>query len=753
MRGRGAADIAAREGRAWRRLCRWPQYVVWLRLAALPLQRLAEARGRLFPCAVVCLAIGIGLWFALPFEPGAGLYFGIGAACLLALALGLRGPDLAQPLALAAFWLLLGLLAAGFRAHMVAAPMLDQHYYGAVTGRVVEIDRSQSDALRLTLDRVVLERYGPERLPQRVRISLRGKAPRQPPLPGQVVMTTAHLSAPQGPAEPGGFNFRRMAFFDRLGAVGYTATPVVLWAEAEGGTQIINRLRGTISRALLAAMPGQAGAFATGAMTGDRAAITAATAQDLRDSSLAHLLAISGMNMAFLVAFVFALIRNGLALLPWLALRLDGKKLAALVSLAVGLFYLLLSGANVATQRAFLMVSVMLVAILLDRRALTLRSVAISGLILLLWQPEALLEAGFQMSFAATVALICGLGAANRWMKQLRMPRWVIPPLVAILSSALGGLATAPYVAAHFNRFAGLGFFANLLTAPVMGLMIMPGGVMAALLWPLGLAAPALWLMELGAAWILYVAHHTSAIEGAVTAIAAPDRWVIPVLSLSFAWAVLISGWPRLLGLLPAGLALALWLSPLEPRPDLLISADGKLVGLLGPEGRAVSVARGGGFSAASWLARDGDLAGQAAAATRPGFSGPRSARSFELGGWRAVALSGKSAAENLPAACAAYDLVITSAVSDWPLAGQAPVKVSPQGGSGDTPPRRCRLIDAQMLAETGAVALDLREGALILLRSREAARRWMMPSGRAARAGGASGEYGYRRLTLELPH
>jgi competence protein ComEC len=721
VRGRGAMDIAARAGPVWRGL-----WLLGLRVAAWPLRRLAEARGRLFPCAVVCLAIGIGCWFLLPFEPGAALYFGIGLSCLLALALGLRGPDLMQPLALAAFWLLLGPLACGLRTHSVAAPMLDHPYYGAVTGRVVGIDRSQSDTLRLTLDRVVLERYRPERLPQRVRISLRGKAPRQAPLPGQVVMTTAYLSAPQGPAEPGGFNFRRMAFFDRLGAVGYTATPVVLWAEAGHGTQIIDRLRGAISRALLAAMPGQAGAFATGAMTGDRSAINAASAQDLRDSSLAHLLAISGMNMAFLVAFVFALIRNGLALMPWLALRLDGKKLAALVSLAVGLFYLLLSGANVATQRAFLMVVVMLVAILIDRRALTLGSVAISGLILLLWQPESLLEAGFQMSFAATVALICGLGAANRRMVGARLPRWAMPPVVAILSSALGGLATAPYVAAHFNRFADLGFFANLLTAPVMGLMIMPGGVMAALLWPLGLAAPALWLMHQGAAWILYIAHRIAAIEGAVTAIAAPDRWVIPVLSLSFAWAVLVGGRWRLLGLLPAGLSLSLWLLSPADRPDLLISADGKLVGLLGPRGRALSVARGGGFSAANWLARDGDLAGQVAAAARPGFSGPRSARSFDLGGWRAVALSGKSAAQNLSAACAAYDLVITSAVAARPLIDEPPKNTALRTDSARDPPRRCLLIDALMLRETGAVAFDLREGRLNMLRSHEAARQWM---------------------------
>ena len=123
------------------------------------------------------------------------------------------------------------------------------------------------------------------------------------------------------------------------------------------------------------------------------------------------MLAISGMNMAFLTGFVFALFRYGLALIPYVALRVNTKKVAAVVSLAVALFYLLLSGANVATERAFIMISVVLGAVLLDRRALSLRSVALSAVVLLALRPESLLDAGFQMSFAATTALIAGFGA------------------------------------------------------------------------------------------------------------------------------------------------------------------------------------------------------------------------------------------------------------------------------------------------------------------------------------------------------
>jgi competence protein ComEC len=101
-----------------------------------------------------------------------------------------------------------------------------------------------------------------------------------------------------------------------------------------------------LSRSIMAALPGDAGAFASGAMTGDRSGISRETVEALRDSNLAHLLAISGMNMAFLTGFVFFLMRYGLALVPPFALRVNTKKLAAVVAFGVALFYLLLSGSS-----------------------------------------------------------------------------------------------------------------------------------------------------------------------------------------------------------------------------------------------------------------------------------------------------------------------------------------------------------------------------------------------------------------------
>src|SRR6056297_2423687 len=364
---------------------------------------LLEQRGHLFPWTPVFLAAGIGFYFALRIEPPVLLLWLCGALGLLALVQNRAGP-LWGPLLCAGALISLGFALAGARAHQIAGPVLDFRYYGAVEGRIVKIDRSASDALRLTLDRVVLDRMNPANVPDRVRVSLHGQQGFITPRPGLRVMMTAHLVPPSGPVEPGGFDFQRHAWFLGIGAVGYTRTPVLTAGEA-AGWQALFRARMALSAHVQDRLPGQVGAFAAAIMTGDRSGLSQETLQAMRVSNLAHLLAISGLHMGLLAGFVFAACRLGLAALPGIGLRWPIKKIAAGVAILAGAGYLGLSGGNVATERAFVMVAVMLVAVMLDRRALSLRAVAVAAVIVLCLQPEALLGPGFQMSFAATVAL------------------------------------------------------------------------------------------------------------------------------------------------------------------------------------------------------------------------------------------------------------------------------------------------------------------------------------------------------------
>lgn len=648
-------------------------------------------RGALFGWVPVALAWGIGGFFSLQSEPSEPLLWLLAGAALGLAALGWRGGEWIGPLALGAALVLAGFCIAGLRTHLVAGPVLGWRYYGPVEGRIVAIDRSASDALRLTLDRVVLSRTAPARVPTRVRVSLHGDQGHFSAIPGRRVMMTAHLSPPGGPVEPGGFDFQRHAWFLELGAVGYTRTPVLAIAPAQGAQRLF-RARMALSAHVQARLAGQEGAFAAAIMTGDRSGLDQDTLAAMRVSNLAHLLAISGLHMGLLAGFVFAAFRLGFAAIPGLGLRLPGKKISAVLALAAAAAYLGLSGGNVATERAFVMVAVMLVAVMLDRRALSLRAVAVAAIIVLCLRPEALMGPGFQMSFAATVALVAVFG----WLRDAQValgPRWLRPVLTVLISSAVAGAATAPVGAAHFNQFAQYGLIANLASVPLMGVLVMPSAVLAACLLPLGLDWIALWAMGLGLRWILAVSAWVADLDGARVLVSAPGPVVLPLLAFGALLIVLWRGDGRAVGVIPMGLAVWFWTG--TARPVILISETASLVGVMTDQGRALNKPRGGGFVAQNWLENDGDAADQETAFARwPGAMSDESAIRL---------IEGKAAARHALKCEGAKVLVMTTDPETAPPAGLG-----------------CDVITPATLRATGALALYDSETGLRIIGARE---------------------------------
>jgi len=690
----------------------------------------ASRRAGVLPWVPLWLSLGIFGWFSLAEEPGAFFYITCAALGIGALALWQAGPGLAGRLgwgmvdrlriaALAMLFIALGAVLSGLRSDLVAAPVLGFRYYGAVEGRVVEIDRSSRDRMRLTLDRVVLDDVAPARVPKRVRISLIG-AEQQLPVPGQRVMLTAHLGPPGGPAEPGGFDFRRLAWFEGLGAIGYARTPVVtVEPPRAGGALALHRLRMRLSAAIQNSIGGQAGAVSAALMTGDRSAITEATNDVMRASNLYHIISISGLHMSMLAGFVYAALRlTGVAIQ-----RLRGQsgasvhKWAAMGALVAAAIYLWLSGSDVATERSFVMIAVMLLAIVFDRRAISLRTVAVAGVVILASTPEALMAPGFQMSFAATVGLIL---IHEPWRRIApHLPWWLRPVLVLLISSLVAGLVTAPIAAAHFGRLSQYGTLANLLVVPVAGMVVMPAGVVAALLVPLGLHDLALWFMGIGSKWMLLVATWIAGFDGTTALVPAPPRMVLPLMALGAAMAVLAPVGARYglagnialrravgLGMVCAGMIH--W--SLAQRPMVLISPQGDAVGVLIGEGRVPSKPKGGAFVVSEWLQADGDPRDQTAAAARPGWEGEAPVRSLRLdfgaGGVLLHHLTGKRAVGLAPPLCRDGAII----VADIPLG-------LPAARKGD-----CTVLDAAVLRATGAVAITDLDGAPHLTTSRERA-------------------------------
>jgi competence protein ComEC len=259
----------------------------------------------------------------------------------------------------------------------------------------------------------------------------------------------------------------------------------------------IDSVREAIDKRIRAVLPGDRGSIASALITGKRDAISSQVNEAMYVSGLAHVLSISGYHMAVVAGLVFFAVRA--LFLPWssFANRHPIKKWAALAALLMSTFYLLLSGAEVATQRSYIMIGIVLLGVLVDRAVLTFRTLTVAALGVLLLAPEAIVHPSFQMSFAATLALIAGyqltLGStksARDTLLAARLALWGGREIVALnVVSLLAGTATIPYVAYHFHRASPYGVLANLAAMPVVSGWVMPWGIVGLLSMPLGLAA------------------------------------------------------------------------------------------------------------------------------------------------------------------------------------------------------------------------------------------------------------------------
>ncbi|OUD08604.1 competence protein [Marivivens niveibacter] len=660
-------------------------------------QHWAAQRGHLSVWVPVCIGAGVVWYFALGAEPSVRALGGGVAVFVFCGVIGLRYRTI-RPLFWAIALVLLGVGLATIRANAVAAPQLNFRYYGPIEGSILHLDRSQSGATRMTLSDVRLKWMEPDRTPRLVRVSAHGDIYPTVPQIGMRVMMTGHLSPPSGPVEPGGYDFQRAAWFAGLGAVGYTRTPV-LQAGAPAHVPIMPRLRQSIQRSVLEIMPAQTAGFAATILTGDRSVINAEVMALLRATNLAHLLAISGLHMGLLTGFVFTCLRVGAAFFPSMAMRYPVKKIAAVCAIGAGAAYLAMSGAAVATERAFIMVAVMFVAVILDRRAVTLRSVALAATCILVFEPEEVVGPGFQMSFAATTALVAAFSAIRGI--GMEYPKWARAAFGVFFSSLIAGLATAPFGAAHFNQISHYGLIANLLAVPVMGMIVMPGAVIAACLAPIGLASFGLFIMDIGLRWILFVAQMVGSWDGAVGHVVSPEPYVLGLITIGGLILAARRGVGRFMGTPILVLAFYLWSQ--TDRPAILIADSGAVFGVMTVDGRSVTKERGDGFAVQSWLENDGDAAAQSEAFLRGGWSVDERIFTTQIADEKLLLASGKTALGRIQG-CDGADILITN--------------------QSDDIERPCIVYDIGVLRNVGAVAITP-DGAIITARDVTGARLW----------------------------
>ncbi len=580
--------------------------VPWLARSA------AAERERWVLWVPVFIGVGIAAYFGLASEPppwvGAA---GLTAAILARIALKARPP--AAMAAVCVSLAFLGFSAAQLRVAIVSAPAVPREIDRAVVqGRACEMTLLPN-GYRVYLDHLAVDGMAAESAPRRIRLRVSGATAVEHV--GQWVQLTAAVGPISAPVAPGAFDFQRDVFFERIGAVGFAfGAPQPIAPRHQVGLLDslpcrLSALRLDIADRIRAVLPGDTGAIGVALITGDQGAISKPVLQSMRDSGLAHLLSISGLHIGLVAGILFVTIRRLLCLIPRVALHYPIKKWGAVAALVGTLFYMLLAGAPVPTVRAYIMASMFLLAVILDRTAISMPPVAWAAVVVLLASPEELIGPSFQMSFAAVVALIAAYesteAARLRWRAESGWSRRTSLYVAGLVfTSLIATLATGPYAVYHFNRLATYGVVANMIAVPLTGLWVMPWAVLATSLMPFGAEHLALVPMGWGIDGIVAIANQTSQLPGAAVVLPTLPIAGLSLITLGGLWLCLWQRPWRFAGV--AAIVLGGATIAFARSPDLLVAEDGRLFAIADPAGHLLLSTDTDEFVADTWLRRSG---------------------------------------------------------------------------------------------------------------------------------------------------
>jgi competence protein ComEC len=565
------------------------------------------------------------LWAPVAFGGGCGLYFVLKAEPPL-------WPLLLAVIASASLWFSLrryglsrtatvplmlltcfcaGLGVAKLRSDNVAAPIAPATADPVVVeGWVLDVDSPGARGARVVLAPVRVRGLAPEDTPMRLRVTVRGETPR----PGDAVSVFAILNPPPGPAAPGAYDYGRTAWFQSMGGVGFELGQT-RWIDlpppprALRFQMAVNQFRYRLAESLVERMGPRVGGVAAAMTTGHESWIAQETYDTMRDSGLIHILSISGLHMAIVGGFVFFAVRFGIAAWPWLVLRVPGKKVAAWAGWVAVITYLVISGAPPPAERAAITASVAFLAIIIDRPAISMNALGVAAFAVLVFHPEAIVTPGFQMSFAATAALVALAESWPRRPREIKVP-WPILIVqragtwvgLAILASFVAGMATGPFAMQHFNRTAVYGLAANMISSPIADFLMMPMLALGVLLQPFGLGGPFLTVAGWGIEAIMAIGAWISTLPGAVIHTPSAPVIALPVAFLGILVICLWRGRLRWLGL-PMAAAVLLW--PRHPSPDLWIADAGSNAAIVTGD-QALVIRKVGEFSRDVWSGRRG---------------------------------------------------------------------------------------------------------------------------------------------------
>ncbi len=583
----------------------------------------------LFYWTPVAFGLGIALYFSLTFEPTwttlGKVFIPTTLIALSLCALTYKTGHLwYRRVGICILLTTLGFSHIKYRADSLKTPQLRGTLsYAPFHGTVDTIERL-SNGTRLTLQNVHFQKtYRKDLpLPHKIRVTYRGSL--QPDLslmPGDRVASIAGLSPPSPPITPRSYDFRRKAYFEGIGAVGYgIQTPHKLAHSSNENKSVWDELRIKITKErynlstfIRTQVPGQSGAIMSALVTGDRSGISKATREAFANSGIAHILAISGLHLSLVAGIIFFLIRRGLSFFPTICLHFNTKKMAAVCALLVTFVYLYISGVTIPAQRAFMMTAIVLLAVLTNRIALTLRNVALAALVVMVIKPETITGPSFQLSFAAVTALVCFYEQSQNYLSKLSTAisesrfsfakRLLFYIATLLVTSLIATLATLPLTIFTFNRFSLVAVFSNLLAIPLVSFVIMPLVVASLIIsifigpWGFSLFSP---LLSIAIDLLQSIAHYGDSLPGSLILVPTVPASIQTIIILSLIWISLIQSSWRLYSL-PI-LFISLVSIPFWPKPSLFVTADQSIWGLYDHSQVKFSQKRRGTFARENWL-------------------------------------------------------------------------------------------------------------------------------------------------------
>ena len=719
--GDAPPDGAALQQKHWRKL--------WNLSSGLARceQFLAESQFELANWLVVAFAAGIAAWFA---AANAWQWRGIIAAAL-ALSLGAgatmqadgRFPYLRRSLIVAGLAVALGCSFVWIKSAAVGTAPIARPTVATFVGRILAREEQPAeDRVRLRL--ATRDPDSGRVIQIRVNLDHPGDAPELSE--GAIVQLRARLVPPAPPMLPGGYDFARAAWFSGIAATGSALGPVKV-VEPSDNDSVLRDVQRRLSHHVRENLSGSPGALAAAFASGDRGAIAPEDEDAMRDAGLTHLLSISGLHVSAVIAGAYFIALRLLALFPWLALRVRVPIMAAGAGASAGIFYTLLTGAEVPTIRSCIAAVLVMLALVLGREPLSMRMIAVGALLVLLVWPEAMVSPGFQMSFASVIAIVSLHGSApmrawNAPREESFLIKWSRQLAMLLVTGVVVELALMPIGLFHFHRAGIYGALANVIAIPLTTLASMPLIALALLFDTVGAGAPFWWLAGRSLELLLALAHWTASMPGAVTMMPEMGEGAFALFVIGGMWLALWRGRVRLIGLVPALIGFLL-LFQVRP-PDLLISGDGRHVGITGETAGELLVLR----DSKSDYTRDNltETAGMSGTLrTLDDWPGARCTEGYcaimlRRGGrdWQLLLARGKAMVPEraLASACERADVVVSERYLPW-----------------SCHPRWLKA-DRGMLEQSGGLTIDFERGRIRTVAEDEGKHGWWSPPQRLPR-------------------